>query len=258
MAGGSKETGKRTANEMESSAQQGTNLTAKELFMDLRGKSDAVEKIRADFRESLAQQSEQHERCLERMRRDQGADEQGHQWRKGINNQLDLHEDVSRFLNRAEEKISRVLLALPSAAAREALLEGRKIGLEDFGPIGLKVLPGVKDAVMDLGMASSLLAKRSLELSVVRSAPSEKVGYRTLDVIANVGNLSPRVDKALKEAIRLIDQEESEEVGGDSQGMPYIGREGKKGRESDHDGAWNACEEDGYWARDYRNTRPCW
>ena len=49
MAGGSKETGKRTANEMESSAQQGTNLTAKELLMDLRGKSDAVEKIRADF-----------------------------------------------------------------------------------------------------------------------------------------------------------------------------------------------------------------
>ena len=68
----------------------------------------------------------------------------------------------------------------------------------------------------------------------------------------------PRVDKALKEAIRLIDQEESEEVGAGSQGMPYIGREGKKGRESDHDGACDACKEDGYWARDYRNTRPCW
>ena len=64
--------------------------------------------------------------------------------------------------------------------------------------------------IKDLDSASSLLAKRSLELSVVRNAPSAKVGYRTLDIMANAGNLSPGADKALKEAIRMVEEEEKE------------------------------------------------
>ena len=94
--------------------------------------------------------------------------------------------------------------------ARETLLTGGKIGIEDFEPMGLKVLSGVKDAILDVGMAQGLLAKRSNELVVVRNAPSAKVGYRTLDIMANAGNLSPGADKALKEAIRVIEEEEKE------------------------------------------------
>ena len=45
---------------------------------------------------------------------------------------------------------------------------------------------------------------------MVRNAPSAKVGYRTLDIMANAGNLSPGADKALKEAIRVVEEEERE------------------------------------------------
>mgnify|MGYP000169669689 CR=1 FL=1 len=99
---------------------------------------------------------------------------------------------------------------MPTASGREALLDGKKIGLEDFQPMGLKVFPGIEDVVSDLDNASSLLAKRSQELTVVRNAPSAKIGYRTLDIMANAGNLSPGADKALKEATRLVEEEDRE------------------------------------------------
>ena len=67
---------------------------------------------------------------------------------------------------------------MPTALARETLLAGGKIGIEDFEPLGLKVLADVKDAVMDVGMAQGLLAKRSNELVVVWNAPSAKVDLR--------------------------------------------------------------------------------
>ena len=145
--------------------------SAKELFLELSGKSDGIERVRADFQESLQQQANQHARCMERLRRDQEAGDAGNKWHKGINIQLDLHEDAGRFLKRAEERISRVRLAMPTASGREALLDGKKIGLEDFQPMGLKVFPGIEDVVSDLDNASSLLAKRSQELTVVRNAP---------------------------------------------------------------------------------------
>jgi hypothetical protein len=212
MAQGPKDKGeKRKADDVEGAPAEGAAaLTVRDLVMEQCGKTDGLEKVRNDFKESLAQHTEQHERCMERMRRDADAGEQGNKWHKGINIQLDLHEDAGRHLKRAEEKISRVLLAVPTALAREALLEGKQIGLGDFELMGLKALPGVKDAVSEMGLASGLLGKRSHELTVVRNAPSAKVGYRTLDIMANAGNLSPGADKALKEAIRLVEEEEKE------------------------------------------------
>jgi len=213
MSGASK---KRRAEEMEPApaaapaAGAPPEASVKDLFLELSGKNDGIERIRADFQESLAQQSEQHARCMERLRRDQEAGDSGNKWHKGINIQLDLHEDAGRFLKRAEDRISRIRLAMPTALARELLLEGKKIGLDDFEPMGLKVFPVIKDVVSDLDNTSSLLAKRSQELTVVRNAPSAKVGYRTLDIMANAGNLSPGADKALKEAIRVVEEEERE------------------------------------------------
>ncbi len=213
MAQGSKEggdNGKRKADELEPAEGESAGDEVKTLLLEQSGKGDCIDRIRLDFQESLAQQSEHHGRCMERMKRDQESGEQGNKWHKSINIQLDLHEDAGRFLKRAEERITRVRLAVPTALARETLLTGGKIGIEDFEPMGLKVLSGVKDAIMDVGMAQGLLAKRSNELVVVRNAPSAKVGYRTLDIMANAGNLSPGADKALKEAIRVIEEEEKE------------------------------------------------
>ncbi len=207
---GAEGSGKRKADDLEPAAGEGAGQGVKELLMEQSGKGDCIDRIRADFQESLTQQSEHHTRCMERLKRDQESGEQGNKWHKGINIQLDLHEDAGRFLKRAEEKIARVRLAVPTALARETLLAGGKIGIEDFEPMGLKVLADVKDAVMDVGMAQGLLAKRSNELVVVRNAPSAKVGYRTLDIMANAGNLSPGADKALKEATRLVEEEENE------------------------------------------------
>jgi HEPN domain-containing protein len=259
MAGGSK----RGAEEMEAApaaapaSRAPAELGVRELFMELSGKNDGIDRIRADLQESLKQQSEQLARCMERMRRDQEAGDSWNNWQKGINLQLDLFEDAGRFLKRAEDIISRVRLAMPKASAREALLEGKKIGLDDFEPIGLKVFPGIKELVSDLGSASSLLAKRSLELTVVRNAPSAKVGYRTLDIMANAGSLSPGADKALKEAIRVVEQEEREaKAKPGSQGMPYPGWKGEG--EEGNEGACNACGEYGLWVRDCMFMRTGW
>ena len=92
---------------------------------------------------------------VRRLRRDADAGEQGNKWHKGINIQLDLHEDAGRHLKRAEEKISRVLLAVPSALAREALLEGKQIRLDDFELMGLKAFPAVEDAISEMGVVST-------------------------------------------------------------------------------------------------------
>ena len=256
---------KRGADEMEAApavahaaaSQAPAESGVRELFMELSGKNDGIDRIRADLQESLKQQSEQLARCMERMRRDQEAGDSRNNWQKGINLQLDLFEDAGRFLKRAEDIISRVRLAMPKASAREALLEGKKIGLDDFEPIGLKVFPGIKELVSDLGSASSLLAKRSLELTVVRNAPSAKVGYRTLDIMANAGSLSPGADKALKEAIRVVEQEEREaKAKPGSQGMPYPGWKGEG--EEGNEGACNACGEYGLWVRDCMFMRTGW
>ena len=78
----------------------------RELFMELSGKNDGIDRIRVDLQESLKQQSEQLARCMERMRRDQEAGDSCNNWQKGINLQLDLFEDAGRFLKRAEDVIS--------------------------------------------------------------------------------------------------------------------------------------------------------
>ena len=113
MAQGPKDKGeKRNASDMEGApAERAAHGSVKELLLEQCGKTDGLSQVRNDFKESLAQQAEQHERCMERLRRDADAGEQGNKWHKGINIQLDLHEDAGRHLKRAEEKISRILLA---------------------------------------------------------------------------------------------------------------------------------------------------
>ena len=78
MAQGSKEggdNGKRKADELEPAEGESAEEAVKTLLMEQSGKGDCIDRIRLDFQESLAQQSEHHGRCMERMKRDQESGE---------------------------------------------------------------------------------------------------------------------------------------------------------------------------------------
>ncbi len=57
---------------------------------------------------------------MERLRRDQEAGDSGNKWHKGINIQLDLHEDAGRFRKRAEREFTRAEQKARRMAQHEA------------------------------------------------------------------------------------------------------------------------------------------
>ncbi len=119
-------------------------------------------------------------------------------------------KDAERHLKRCERLLRGALIATPEVIAVNSLLSGDSVEMGDLEVSRVSAMPDVASALDSLDRASELLAKRSLELTVVKMAPSAKTGYKTLEIMANAGSISPGADKALKEAIKMVEEEEKE------------------------------------------------
>jgi hypothetical protein len=211
MAGGG---AKRAAADVEADAQPAgaevEALTAAQFLHDELNDQSDVAIIRAEFNASLKQTKQEGDDRISRMRRDQEASDQGNKWHKGLNMQLDLHEDTMALIKSAERRLRDTFILIPSVDAKKALLEGRAVKIDSFEPLGLKTLGGVHDALQDLNAATGLVAKRSVQINIVLSADSAKEGFRTLDIMAGYGSIDPGAEKALKEAKRQLEDEDAE------------------------------------------------
>ena len=183
----------------------------RDILNQQNGQEPTAGEIRIILEEKMEAANVSHRHQMERVRRDAEADSKGNKWHKGINAQLDLFHDTGAALKRAERKLRLAYgLTIPSGEMRASFLEGGPISYDDMSAVPLAEHDAVKAALAELDNAQGLLAVRSKELIVVKNAPSAKTGYKTLDIMASTGNLAPAADKALKEAIRVVEEEDKE------------------------------------------------
>lgn len=167
-----------------------------------------MEEISNGFKGSIARMREDNARTVDRIKRDNVSSEAGKKWHRAINIQLDIHEDVTRFLKALERGLREAEIIGVTEDGIVKLIAGAPIGVEELCVITLTSLPDVVPVIKELNGALEIVSKRSLELSVVKSAPDSRTGYKALDLMSNVGSLSVCADKCLKEAIRINEEED--------------------------------------------------
>ena len=159
----------------------------REILQKQMGREPTPTELRAFLTDKMESETKKQKTELDRLRRDQQADTQGHKWHKGVNAQLDLYADVGAAIKRCEHLLRASQLALPSGAAVTKLVEGDGITMDELEVIDITEIDAVKTALAELDKAQEILAVRSRELGVVKNAPTAKAGYRTLDIMATAG-----------------------------------------------------------------------
>ena len=110
------------------------------------------------------------------------------------------------------------------------LREDKPVPAEGLTVTELVEFPAVKAALDAVNEATAGLAKRSADLGVVKMAPSAKVGYRALDMMATAGAVKPDVRKALDEAKTLVEREEKERKSKGKEDKGHTGSHGQHKR----------------------------
>jgi hypothetical protein len=147
------------------------------------------------------------------VHRDVQATDAGNKWHKAINAQLDICEDAIECLKEAERSLRGVYALVPNGEGAALLREGQPVPGDKLAVTELTEFPEVKSALEAMNEATAGLAKRSADLGVVKMAPSAKIGYKALDMMATAGAVKPDVKKALDEAKTLVEREEKDRKG---------------------------------------------
>jgi hypothetical protein len=236
------------AEEEEEETTKSVTMTAEDLLL-LQTEPQSNAAIKLEFRKELQAQKDASDKNVARMRRDQEATADGNKWHKTVNLQIDVLEDALEHIKSAERGIRSILVLMPTKASTAVLLAAGSIKIEGLEVEPLRALLGVDDILRDVASSQEILAKRLLQLQIVRSADNAQLGYRALEVMASYGAIDPGSEKALKEAARQIEQEDKERKSKKASKAPY-----RSGTYQDRPWGGDSAPKRGGWGSHAQNT----
>jgi len=225
------------------------------------------EDMRATFMADLNKMRKTGELKMARLQRDLSSADAGNKWHKSINAQLDICEDAANFLKDAERSVRGVYALVPDAIGAGLLKEGKEVPGGNLLVTELVNFKEVREAISSLNDALGVLARRSLDLGVVKMAPNAKVGYKTLEVMTGQGAIEPDVKKAMAEATVLCakDDKDRQEKSKSTKAPGATGQQKRPLRQEPGGGWGNAHRGDNdrdHWSHrepDYRqDSAPNW